>query len=103
MKFEKIGIVCCHALKVFYLLDIKIISDTYILKRGTREAKSRQILNTKTENVQEDVNLIVTQRYRRLCSMAVKLVTESTNNEEAYAFVKRMIEEMEKHAQNIYI
>jgi hypothetical protein len=101
MKFEMFGILCCHALKVFDLLDIKIIPDTYILKRWTREAKSGHILNTKTENVQEDVNLIVTQRYRRMCPRAVKLVTESADNEEAYAFVERMMEEMEKHVQNI--
>jgi zinc finger SWIM domain-containing protein 3 len=101
MKFEMFGILCCHALKVFDLLDIKIIPDTYILKKWTREAKSRHILNTKTKNVQEDVNLIVTQRYRRMCPRAVKSVTESVDNEEAYAFVERMMEEMEKHVQNI--
>jgi uncharacterized membrane protein len=83
------------------LLDIKIILDTHVLKRWTKEANSGQILNTKTENVQEDVNLIVTQQYRRLCPRAVKLVTKSSDNEEAYAFVERMIKEMEKHVQNI--
>ncbi|XP_059437602.1 protein FAR1-RELATED SEQUENCE 5-like [Corylus avellana] len=53
MKFETFGILCCHALKVFNLLDIKIIPDTYILKRWTREAKSGHIY-VKTKNVEED-------------------------------------------------
>ena len=38
-KFETVGILCCHALKVFDLLDIKTIPDIYILKRWRREAK----------------------------------------------------------------
>ena len=32
-KFETFGILYSHVLKVFELLDIKIISDTFILKR----------------------------------------------------------------------
>ncbi len=32
-KFETFEILCYHALKFFDLLDIKIIPDTYILKR----------------------------------------------------------------------
>ena len=43
-KFEIVGILCCHVLKVFDLLvdflDIKTIPDMYILKRWTRETKS---------------------------------------------------------------
>ena len=38
-KFETIEILCCHILKVFDILDIKMIHDAYILKRWTREAK----------------------------------------------------------------
>jgi zinc finger SWIM domain-containing protein 3 len=47
-KFETVGILCCHALKVFYLLDIKTIPDIYILKRWRREAKSGYILENTT-------------------------------------------------------
>jgi len=101
MKIETFGILCCHALKVFDLLDMKIIHDLCILKRWTREAKSGHILNIKTSNVEEDVNLNVTQRYKRLCPRLVKLVSEVADYNEAYAFVEGMVEEMEKHVQNI--
>jgi hypothetical protein len=40
MKFKTFGILYFHALKVFELLVMKIISDTYILKRWTREVKN---------------------------------------------------------------
>ena len=59
-KFEIIGILCCHVLKVFDALDIKTISDMYILKRWTKEAKSGCIFDNKRINVEEDVNLIAT-------------------------------------------
>jgi zinc finger SWIM domain-containing protein 3 len=60
-KFETFGILCCHALKFFDWLDIKIIPSTYILKRWTREAKSEYIFNTMTKNVEDDVNSNVAQ------------------------------------------
>ncbi|XP_062162142.1 protein FAR-RED IMPAIRED RESPONSE 1-like [Alnus glutinosa] len=89
-KFETFEILCCHALKFFDWLDIKIISSTCILKRGTREAKSEYILNTMTKNVEDDVNLNIAQRYRRLCPMLVELAIELADNEDAYAFVEKL-------------
>ena len=70
-KFEIVGILCCHVLKVFDFLAIKTIPDMYILKRWTREAKSGCILDNRRTNVEEDVNLSVTRRYRRLCPKLV--------------------------------
>ena len=75
-KFETFGILCGHSLKFFYLLDIKIIPSIYILKKWTREAKSEYILNTMMKNVEDDVNLNVTQRYTKLCPILVGLATE---------------------------
>jgi hypothetical protein len=101
MKFEIFGILCCHALKAFDLLDIKRIPYAYILERWTKEAKSGLILNIKRKNVEEDVNLNVTQRYKKLYPRVVKLVAEAVDNDEAYVCVERMLEEMEKRVQNI--
>ena len=60
-KFEIVGILCCHVLKVFDFLNIKIIHDMQILKRWTREAKSGCILDNRRTNMENDVNLSVTQ------------------------------------------
>ncbi|XP_043701757.1 protein FAR1-RELATED SEQUENCE 5-like [Telopea speciosissima] len=38
-KFETFSILCCHALKVLDLLDIKLIPKAYILSRWTRAAR----------------------------------------------------------------
>ena len=74
-KFETFGILYCHALKVFDILDIKIIPDAYILKRWTREAKNGYVIDSIGKDVHGDVNLKVTQRYRRLCSRLVRLAS----------------------------
>jgi zinc finger SWIM domain-containing protein 3 len=100
-KFETFGILCCHALKVFDLLDIKMIPDMYILKRWTRDAKSEYLLDGKMRNVEEDINLNVTQRYRRLCTRLVRLATEAADTEDTYALVARAIEEMKRQMKDI--
>jgi hypothetical protein len=46
--------------------------------------------------VQEDANLNVTQRYRRLCPMLEELATKAANNEDACAFVEMMVKEMKE-------
>jgi hypothetical protein len=71
------------------------------LKRWAREAKSEYILNTTMRNVEENMNLNGTQRYRRLYPMLMELATEAADNEEACAFVERMVKEMKQEVQNI--
>ena len=53
-KFETFGILCCHALKVFDILDIKIIPDAYILKRWTREAKNGYVIDGSGRDVHKE-------------------------------------------------
>ena len=95
-KLEIVGILCCHILKVFDSLDVKTILDMYILKRWTRETKSGCILDNRRINVEEDVNLTATQRYRRLCPKLVRLASRAADNEETFALIEKMIEEYEK-------
>ena len=95
-KFEIVRILCCHVLKVFDFLDMKTIPDMYISKRWTREEKSGCILDNRRTNVEKDVNLSVTQRYRRLCPKLVRLASRVADNEETFALIEKMIEEYEK-------
>jgi zinc finger SWIM domain-containing protein 3 len=38
-QFERLGVLCAHALKVLDLMNIKLFLEHYILKRWTREAR----------------------------------------------------------------
>uniref|UniRef100_A0A452YG79 Protein FAR1-RELATED SEQUENCE n=2 Tax=Triticinae TaxID=1648030 RepID=A0A452YG79_AEGTS len=42
-QFERVGILCAHALKVLDLMNIKLLPAHYILKRWTRKARSGSI------------------------------------------------------------
>ena len=42
-KFESLGILCCHALRVFSIKNLNRIPSQYILKRWTKEAKKRMM------------------------------------------------------------
>ena len=95
-KFEIVGILCCHILKVFDSFNVKTILDMYILKRWTRETKSGCILDNRRTNMEEDVNLSVIQRHRRLCPKLVRLASRAADNEEAFALIEKMIEKYEK-------
>jgi zinc finger SWIM domain-containing protein 3 len=100
-KFETFGILCCHALKVFDVLDKKIIPGLYLLKRWTREAKNGYVLDRSGRDVQADVNLDITTRYRRLCPRLVRLASRAADFEEAYVLVERAVNELEKQVEDI--
>ncbi|KAK8939271.1 Protein FAR1-RELATED SEQUENCE 5 [Platanthera zijinensis] len=51
MMYETFGILCSHILKVLDIIDIKLVSDKYILKRWTRKARD-EILEKSNRNVQ---------------------------------------------------
>ena len=54
-----------------------------------------------TTSVKEDVNLTVTQRYRRLCHKLVRLASRVADTEETSSLLERMIEEYEKKIEDI--
>ncbi|KAM4085954.1 hypothetical protein ACJW30_10G065900 [Castanea mollissima] len=87
--------------KVFNMLDIKIILDAYNLKRWTREAKNGYVIDSIGKDVHGDVNLKVTQWYRRLCPRLVRLASQAAEIEEAYALVESVTKELEKQVEDI--
>ena len=56
-KFETIGLLCSHALKVFEANDIKVVPNEYILKRWTREGHNGIVHNTRGKKVKVDPKL----------------------------------------------
>jgi hypothetical protein len=53
-QFERVGILCCHALKVLDMMNIKVLPEHYILKRWTREARCGSIQDIRGDNVIEN-------------------------------------------------
>ena len=50
-KFETIGILCCHALKVYDVNDVKLLPDQYFLNRWTKKARSGVIHDVKGKEI----------------------------------------------------
>ncbi|XP_024199774.1 protein FAR1-RELATED SEQUENCE 9-like [Rosa chinensis] len=88
MKFQSFGILCCHALKVLDVWDIKRIPDQYILKRWTREARNEAVASMNEAKVMEDKKLTIAERYRIACPILVDIASRASGDEKAFELVE---------------
>uniref|UniRef100_A0A8R7R983 Protein FAR1-RELATED SEQUENCE n=2 Tax=Triticum urartu TaxID=4572 RepID=A0A8R7R983_TRIUA len=87
-KFEMVGFLCSHALKILDVMDIKYIPDRYIMKRWTKYARcltsSSPEVPVPGQAVQEEESLeISSNRYQHLCPKYVRLVARASECEES--------------------
>lgn len=99
-KFETFGILCCHALKILDVLDIKFIPEAYVLRRWTRSARNMVVQDNHGKQV-EDVHLESTQRYRLLCQKLFKIAAQASDSAEGYALVDKAANELVKQLENL--
>ncbi|XP_042504355.1 protein FAR1-RELATED SEQUENCE 5-like [Macadamia integrifolia] len=85
-KFEFIGILCSHALKILDLRNIKVLRSQYILKRWTKNAKSGSIATGNACTAQTDPKFDLSRRYKELCGNFVKIAARAAETEETYTF-----------------
>ena len=95
-KFETHGILCSHALKVLDVMNIKLIPETYILKRWTRNARLGSDQDWKGRHVELDIKAHFMNRYNELCSRMVKLTNKASETHETYTFLSKVYEESSK-------
>ncbi|XP_022979146.1 protein FAR-RED IMPAIRED RESPONSE 1-like [Cucurbita maxima] len=95
--FEYNGFLCRHALIVLHMHRFSNIPPQYLLKRWTKDAKSRQA-NT-TEGTEFRQNRV--QRYNNLCKKAIELSEEGSQSEECYNIAIRTVVEALKNCVNI--
>jgi zinc finger SWIM domain-containing protein 3 len=95
-KFETHGILCCHALKVLDVMNIKLIPEHYILKRWTRDARLGSNQDWKGRHVELDIKAHFMMRYNELCPRMIKLTNKSSETHETYTFMSKVCEESSK-------
>ncbi|GJR01390.1 FAR1-related sequence 5-like protein [Tanacetum coccineum] len=100
-KFERYGFLCCHALKVLDVMDVKLLPQQYIIKRWTREAKKGSVQDYHGRDVHLYANVSATQRYRSLCPKLVKLASRASESQEACELVERLIGELTTQIESI--
>ncbi|XP_054793910.1 protein FAR-RED IMPAIRED RESPONSE 1-like [Prosopis cineraria] len=102
-KFERVGILCCHALRVLYDRDVKLLPEKYITKRWTREARSGVVYDLKGKQIKANPKLETSRRYRQLCPMVVKLASDASESLEAFSLVHEGILELTKRVNELRI
>jgi zinc finger SWIM domain-containing protein 3 len=75
---------CGHALKILDVMNIKVLPKKYILKRWTKDARNEVVQDFNRHERIIDTNLEVTNRYKSLCPLYVKLISRAVECEEAY-------------------
>jgi zinc finger SWIM domain-containing protein 3 len=82
-KFETIGFLCSHALKVLDAMDIKYIPDRYVMKRWTKYARCLTSPEVLGQAGQADKSLEISNRYQYMCPKYVRLVARASECEES--------------------
>ncbi|KAJ4750449.1 Protein FAR1-RELATED SEQUENCE 5 [Rhynchospora pubera] len=95
-KFERVGILCWHALKVLDREDIKVIPTRYILNRWARAAKNNTVVGVEGRRVIEDPMLDVRNRKADMVRMITPICDEAANNEEDTHFVRNEFLEFQR-------
>ncbi|XP_010532500.1 PREDICTED: protein FAR-RED IMPAIRED RESPONSE 1 [Tarenaya hassleriana] len=95
--FEYKGFLCRHALMVLQICGFPSIPPQYVLKRWTKDAKSRQ----PSEEVTDQFQTGRVQRYNDLCRRAIELSEEGCLSEENYNIVLRTLVETLKNCVDL--
>lgn len=83
-KFEFVGILCTHALKVLSFENFKRVPDQYILKRWTKKAKIGVVINSSTSTRSNDPKIDVSTRYKVLLRWYSNLATRAAMSEQSF-------------------
>jgi hypothetical protein len=103
-KFEFVGVLCRHALKVLDHNNIKELAPEYILKRWTRHAKTGPSDAIQKCVNDEETRVVLARRYGSLCRSYNNILSKAAGNEEAYALLQiASIDLMEKVDQIMHV
>ncbi|XP_077248306.1 protein FAR-RED IMPAIRED RESPONSE 1-like isoform X2 [Tasmannia lanceolata] len=91
--FECRGFLCRHAMVVLVASGLYEIPSHYILKRWTKDAKNRRVLDQGSSEIQGDCRESMIQRFNDLCQRAVKFVEEGSLSDENYSVALHALKE----------
>ncbi|KAJ7959690.1 Protein far-red impaired response 1-like [Quillaja saponaria] len=94
--YEYRGYLCRHALIVLQSCRLTAVPLHYILKRWSKEAKTRHLLGEESEHTQGRV-----QRYNDLCKRALKLSSEASLSQESYNIAFRALDEAYENCSSL--
>ncbi|KAL5567819.1 hypothetical protein UlMin_024394 [Ulmus minor] len=99
-KFEYVGFLCSHALKVLDQRNIKLVPPRYILKRWTKDARLGTVRETEF-SMYDNPKMVVASRYKDLCHRILVLSARASESEEAFLFASRQLDEVMEGVEKI--
>lgn len=106
-KFEFVGILCCHVLRVLDCRNVKDLAPQYFLKRWRKDAKSGLVRGDEGFPLQDDPKSSLQKRYSSLCRILYKLAARAAENVHAYAFMEnqsdQILEQIERILQTKFL
>ncbi|KAG6476669.1 hypothetical protein ZIOFF_065915 [Zingiber officinale] len=97
-KFEAIGILCSHAMKVLDFKNIKEIPQKYILKRWRKDVKDGLSISRYDGSNEIDPTIAIANRYASLGHAYLHIVAKGSKCQEAYDIA---IEEAQKISNKV--
>jgi hypothetical protein len=97
--FERIGILCRHALKGLDLMNIKLLPERYILKQWTQGARSEIIQDMHVRNIVKNPKLDDTLRYKNLCRIFFSLASRVADFEDCCLLVEEALHNVSKQVE----
>ncbi|KNA07785.1 hypothetical protein SOVF_168680 [Spinacia oleracea] len=95
-SFEYRGFLCRHAMLVLQICGISSIPSQYILRRWTKDAKTRQLMVEGTDRLQTRA-----QRYVALCKQAIELSEEGSLTQESHNISLRTLVDTLKNCVSV--
>ncbi|XVF12447.1 hypothetical protein REPUB_Repub08aG0119200 [Reevesia pubescens] len=101
MKFEYVGFLCSHALRVLDHRNIKVVPSRYILRRWTKDARIGCAREDSDFIIQENPKLIVARRYRDMCRSILNISARAAESDDAFQFASRQLNEVIEGVEKI--
>jgi hypothetical protein len=107
-KFDRDGIICCHIMRVMVRMGVKLIPESYILKRWTQQAITSD--TDQVQNVYAPVELVArgmpltgqkTLRFTNASTAFAALAVEGCTSDENYDVLEKHIKEMRSEFEEI--
>lgn len=101
MKFEYVGVLCCHALKVLDHQNIKELPAQYILHRWTKNARVGSEGDSYGCTRQENAKFITASRYKDLCLNILKISARAAESDQAFKYAASQLDEVMQGVERI--
>jgi zinc finger SWIM domain-containing protein 3 len=95
-QFNRLGILCGHALKVLDLMNIKSLPTQYVLKRWTREARSGTVQDNKGRDIIENPKLDHMLSYKDMSRKFLNLAHRAASHPKCTLLVNNTLDMLSK-------